>query len=395
MSDTFGRGVQSRIYLDGVSGRRPRVPTDARRLEEAARRKLSARAWAYVAGSSGTERTARANREAFERRRIVPRMLRDVAERDLTVELFGRRHPAPLLTAPIGVLDLAHPDADLGVAQAASALGIPFIASNQASVPLEDTAEAVGGSPHWFQLYWSSSDELVASLVGRAERAGAEAIVVTLDTHSLGWRPRDLDLAYLPFAEGRGIAQYTSDPVFQRLVAERASRPAQPSTQRITPAAVATLVSLARNHPGPFAGNLRSLTPRVAVQTFLDVFSRPSLTWEDLAFLRGLTALPIVLKGIQHPDDARRAVDAGIDGVLVSNHGGRQVDGAVAALDMLPPWSRRSAPTCRCCSTAASARAPMCSSRSPWAPVPSRSAARACTAWRWRAPLGWRRCCGT
>src|SRR3954470_20818347 len=223
MSEGFGRTVQSRIYRDGVTGRRPRVPTDPDGLAEAARRKLSGRAWAYVAGSSGAETTARANRAAFEAWRIVPRMLRDVAERALSIELLGRRYPTPLVTAPIGVLDLAHRDADAAVARAASALGIPFIASSQASVAMEATASPVGGGAHWFQLYWSSSDEVVASLVARAERLGAQAIVVTLDTNSLGWRPRDLDSAYLPFAHGRGIAQYTSDPAFLRLVAERLS----------------------------------------------------------------------------------------------------------------------------------------------------------------------------
>src|SRR3954468_19046494 len=337
MSETFGRTVQSGIYLDGVTGRRPLVPTDPDRLAEAARRKLSPRAWAYVAGSGGAESTARANRAAFEAWRIVPRMLRDVADRDLSTELLGRPYPTPLVTAPVGVLDLAHRDADVAVARAAAALGIPYIASNQASVAMEGTAGAGGGGAHWFQLYWSSSDEVVASLVGRAERLGAEAIVVTLDTHSLGWRPRDLDLGYLPFAHGRGIAQYTSDPAFLRLVAERLAGARASSGQRITPAAVGALLRLARSHPGRFAANLRSLEPRGAVQTFLDVCSRPGLAWQDLAFLRAHTSLPILLKGIQHPDDAARALDAGVDGLVVSNHGGRQVDGAVGALEMLPP----------------------------------------------------------
>jgi len=267
---------------------------------------MSARAWAYVAGSSGAETTETANRQALDRWRIVPRMLRDASQRDLSVELFGRRYPTPLLAAPIGVLDLAHREADLGIARAAAALGMPYIVSNQASVPMERTAQVMGSAPHWFQLYWSSSDDLVASLVGRAERGGAEAIVVTLDTHTLGWRPRDLDLAYLPFAHGRGIAQYTSDPVFQRLVADRVRDPGPRERTRVTPAAVRTLANLARNHPGDFRANLTAPEPRAAVQVFLDVFSRPSLTWEDLAFLRAQTSLPIVLKGIQHPDDADR-----------------------------------------------------------------------------------------
>ena len=203
---------------------------------------------------------------------------------------------------------------------------------------MEDVARALGGSGHWYQLYWSSDDDLVESLVSRAEACGSDALVVTLDTAYLGWRPRDLDLGHLPFARGEGIAQYTSDPVFQRLVARagrRARRAGGPARVR-RPAAVATLLSMSRNHPGDTRHNLTAPEPRAAVETFLDVFSRPSLTWDDLPRLRALTSLPIVLKGILHPDDARRAVDAGVDGVYVSNHGGRQVDRSVAALDALP-----------------------------------------------------------
>ncbi len=198
---------------------------------------------------------------------------------------------------------------------------------------------AAPGASRWFQLYWSSSRDLVASLVARAERSGCEAIVVTLDTHVLGWRPRDLDLGYLPFSRGLGIAQYTSDPMFQQLVRERAARRAVGSSgprTPPTPAALASFASILRHHPGALRDNLRSGEPLAAVETFLDVFADPSLTWDDLAFLRERTRLPIVLKGVLHPDDARRAQDAGMDAVQVSNHGGRQLDGEVAALDALP-----------------------------------------------------------
>ncbi len=213
-----------------------------------------------------------------------------------------------------------------------------MIMSNQASIPMEQVFATGGAGPRWFQLYWSTSDELVESLVGRAEKLGAEAIVVTLDTQMLGWRPRDLDLGFLPFIRGMGIAQYTSDPVFQRLVAERMARPVDSAAPKpkVTPAAVRTLVGMTRRYPGRFRANLRSGEPRAAVETFLDVFSRSNLTWADLGFLRSRTALPIILKGIQHPDDARRAVEAGMDGVIVSNHAGRQIDGAIASLDALP-----------------------------------------------------------
>ncbi|HEU5144367.1 MAG TPA: alpha-hydroxy-acid oxidizing protein [Dermatophilaceae bacterium] len=335
----FGRTVQSAIYRAGAFGRRPAVPTDGNRLEELARGAMSQRAFAYVAGSAGSEATARANRAAFDRWTVVPRMLVDTSERDTSVELFGRRHDSPLLVAPIGVLSAAHPEGDFGVARGAREQGVTTIISTQASAPMEAIASELGGSGHWYQLYWSSDDELVASLVGRAEACGSEALVVTLDTAHLGWRPRDLDLGQLPFVRGQGLAQYTSDPVFQRLVAERVASVAavdpEPSP-RPTPAAIGTLLSLSRHHPGSTRRNLTAAEPRAAVDIFLDVFSRPRLTWDDIPRLRELTRLPIVLKGILHPDDARRAVDLGVDAVYVSNHGGRQVDRSIAALDALP-----------------------------------------------------------
>jgi len=332
----IGRTVQSAIYRAGAFGRRPAVPTDGTQLEAAARKVMSKRGFAYVAGSAGSEASADANVSAFSRWRVVPRMLVDTTERDTSVELFGRRHESPFLVAPIGVLSMADEAADLAVARGAREQRVTQILSTQASVPMEDVARALAGSGHWYQLYWSSDDDLVASLVSRAEACGSDALVVTLDTAYLGWRPRDLDLGHLPFARGEGIAQYTSDPVFQRLVRERVAAAGPTVRPRPTPAAVATLVSMSRNHPGDTRHNLTAPEPRAAVETFLDVFSRPSLTWDDLPRLRAMTSLPIVLKGILHPDDARRAVDAGVDGVYVSNHGGRQVDRSVAALDALP-----------------------------------------------------------
>ncbi|WP_245885833.1 alpha-hydroxy-acid oxidizing protein [Xylanimonas oleitrophica] len=328
-----GRAVQSAVYRAGVYGHRPVVPVTPARLEEAARRRMSTQGWAYVAGGAGTERTLAANAEAFARHRVVPRQMVDVGRRSLTTTLLGRELPAPLLLAPVGALELAVRGgpgrAEPPVAAAARDLGVPMIISSQASTPMEETARDLGHSPRWFQLYWSSDDSVVASFVERAEAAGAEAIVVTLDTHVLGWRTRDLDLGYLPFARGVGIAQYTSDPAFRRLVEARAAGPASTvddvPDQRPTLAAVRSLLSMRRR--GATRGD---------VETFLDVFSRSTLTWDDLAWLRGRTDLPILVKGVQHPDDARRALDAGADGLVVSNHGGRQIDNAVASLDVLP-----------------------------------------------------------
>jgi isopentenyl diphosphate isomerase/L-lactate dehydrogenase-like FMN-dependent dehydrogenase len=319
-----GRGRQTAIYLAGATGRRPRVPVDPVRLEERAAEEMRPDAFAYVAAGAGSEETLRANRAAFERWRIVPRMLRDVSERDTGIELFGRRLDSPFLLAPIGVLELAHRHADLAVARAARSEGVPMILSSQASTSMEACAEALGDSPRWLQLYWSSSDELVESFVGRAEACGCEAIAVTLDTTILGWRPRDLEPAFLPFLRGKGIAQYTSDPVFRRLVSEGAA--SEGPRPRPSLSGLWTLLQARR------ASDLGL----GAVQRFVEIYSRPSLTWDDLPFLRERTKLPILLKGIVHPDDARRAVDAGMDGIVVSNHGGRQVDGAVPTLDALP-----------------------------------------------------------
>ena len=334
---SIGRAVQARIYREGAFGRLPTVPVSAEALERAARRRMSRAAFAYVAGAAGQERTAQANTEAFGHWSVVPRMMRDTTARDTSVELFGRRLPAPVLLAPVGVLEMAHPGADVAVAEAASSLGLPMVFSTQASRSMEDCAAVMEGSPRWYQLYWSSSDELVASFLSRAERAGCEAVVVTLDTSVLGWRPRDLDGGYLPFAHGKGIAQYTSDPVFRRLVQQKVAHPDPTATRpRPTPGAVRTLVDLSRAYPGRFGDNLRSPYPRAAVETFLEVFSRSSLTWADLPSLRSMTSLPILVKGLLSADDADRALDAGVDGIVVSNHGGRQVDSALAALDALP-----------------------------------------------------------
>jgi lactate 2-monooxygenase len=290
---------QHEIYLRGLAGERPPFTTDLDRLEEAARAALDPRAFGYVAGSAGRSSTDRANRAAFERRRLVPRMLRDVGDRDLSTTVLGTAMPAPVLLAPVGVQTIVHPEGELASARAAAATGLPFVQSTAAAHSLEEVAEASGGGPRWYQLYWPRERDVAASLVGRAEAAGYSAIVVTLDTFMLGWRPTDLDTAYLPFLQGIGIANYLSDPAFNAPLARDAA---------------------------PFDKVLR----------WAGMFGDPTLTWSDLAWLRERTSLPVVLKGILHPDDARAAADAGVDGIVVSNHGGRQVDGAVAALDALP-----------------------------------------------------------
>ncbi|WP_295647908.1 alpha-hydroxy-acid oxidizing protein [uncultured Dietzia sp.] len=345
-SNPLGRARQNVIYRAGISGITPKVPTEAGRLEAAARRALlrrpgGRRAWAYIYGGAGSGATMDANREAFDRRRIVPRMLRDTSERDLSVELFGRRLPAPVLVAPIGAAGLITRDADLDVGAAASERGLPYILSSQGSSPMEATAAAMdeasstGSASRWFQLYWSKDEALVDSFIARAEAIDAGALVVTLDTTLLGWRPWDLDLGSLPFTRGVGIAQYTSDPRFAELVAERVAADVEDEPVTVTPQAVRTMLEMAWNRPGRLLDNLRAPETRAAVQTFLDTFSNPALSWDHLATLRERTRLPIVLKGVLHPDDAQRAFDTGVDAVMVSNHGGRQVDGSIGTLDAL------------------------------------------------------------
>jgi lactate 2-monooxygenase len=333
-----GRERQSAIYRDGVLGTTPSVPTSFAALERVAQRVTSPKGWAYVAGGAGEGRTMRNNRAAFDRWAIVPRMAHGGATRDLSVDLLGTRLPSPLLLAPVGAGQLIDPDADLHTARAAASTGVPYIFTNQGGTPMEECAAQMGSTPHWMQLYWSTDEALVDSLIGRAEASGATALVVTLDTTVLGWRPQDLTLGSLPFAQGLGIGQYTSDPRFREIVAQRvaAARAAgAPADTKVTLQAIRSLISITRNHPGSFWSNLRSPAPRASVETFLDIYSNPGLSWDHIATLRDRTRLPIVLKGILHPDDARRAVDLGVDAIVVSNHGGRQVDSSIASLDAL------------------------------------------------------------
>ena len=290
------------IYLRGLGGETPSIPVALAELEERAVAAMEPRTAAYVGAGAGGEETIRANREAFRRRQIVPRMLRDVSSRDLAVELLGTAMPAPLLLAPIGVQRIVHPDGELATARAAAAVGVPMIASTASHFTLEEIAEAGGpGAPRWFQLYWADDKPLVKSFLERAEAAGYGAIVLTVDTFIPGWKPRDLQQAWLPFLEGVGVGNYFQDPVFR-----------------------AALEKTPEEDQGAATGH------------FLGLQANPALAWDDLAWLREQTRLPIVVKGIQHAEDAREAQRRGVDGIVVSNHGGRQVDGAVGSLDALP-----------------------------------------------------------
>ena len=299
---SYGRERLIEVYTQGMlAGQPPSLSPRFEELEAAAREALDPEAYAYVAGSAGAERTERTNRTAFSRWRIVPRMLRDVAERDLSVELFGTEYPAPVALAPIGVQSILHEEGELASGRAAADLGLPFVASTAASEPMEAVAEGIGDAPAWFQLYWSSNRDLTASFVERAEAAGYEALVVTVDTPIISWRERDIEQAYLPFLDGEGIGNYVSDPVFRELLGQ------DPEENQ-----------------------------DAAVMQFVDVFGDASLTWNDLSWLAGRTELPIVVKGIVHPEDAELALESGADSVIVSNHGGRQIDNALPAIEALP-----------------------------------------------------------
>jgi len=297
----FGLERELEIYQLGLTGKKPSVPITLSLLEQKAKEILEPRAYDYVAGGAGGESTMRANLEAFYRWRIVPRMLRDVSTRDLSVELLGAKLPAPVLLGPVGVQGIIHRDAEVAAGRAATALGLPFVLSTVSSRTMEEVGQAMGAAPRWFQLYWGKNPELTASMLERAERAGYTALVVTLDTSMLGWRERDLERGYLPFLLCEGLANYFTDPVFRAALKQPPEK-----------------------------------DPAEAVRLWASIFTNNTLTWEDLAFLRKQTKVPVILKGILHREDAARAVDCGVDGVIVSNHGGRQVDGAVAALDALP-----------------------------------------------------------
>jgi lactate 2-monooxygenase len=291
-----GSQVQNAIYVSAESP----WPITPEEWEARAAEVLEPGPFDYIAGGAGSEATMRANLEAFERRRLRPRMLAGNSERDISVEVLGTPSPAPFLLAPIGVLSIAHAEGELAVARAAAATGVPMVLSSAASHSLEEVAEAMGDAERWFQLYWVNDRDVAVSLVERAEAAGYGAIVVTLDTLTLGWRPRDLSKAYLPFVTGEGCAQFFSDPVFR----SRLDRPPEEDTLAAAVAMLATFPNL-------------------------------GLTWDDLGWLRDRTKLPLLVKGVLTGEDALRARECGVDGIVVSNHGGRQVDGAVAALDAL------------------------------------------------------------
>ncbi len=299
-STNLSQGMQRQlqIYFAGMQGIKPQLPVSYEALEQKAREVMKPEVFAYVAGSAGAETTTHNNIAAFNKWQIVPRMLGDVSKRSMEIELFGKKLPSPVLLGPVGVLSIAHPEAEVAVARAAKAMNVPQVVSTVSSKTIEEIAATHGDHSHWFQLYWGSNNDFTRSIIQRAEKAGYSAIVVTLDTRIFAWRERDIQNAYLPFLVGEGLANYISDPAFMAAV-----------------------------------GNTEDKMKMM--MEFAYCFSNASSTWKDVEIIRNCTKLPVILKGIQHPVDAKKAIDHGADGIIVSNHGGRQLDGAVGALDML------------------------------------------------------------
>ncbi|MBF6180108.1 lactate 2-monooxygenase [Nocardia otitidiscaviarum] len=293
---------QNEIYFNGLRGVVPPLPVSFAELRDRARAAMPPSVWSYVAGGAGDERTQDANVTAFDHWGLIPRMFVGAKQRDLSVELFGTTWPAPVFLAPIGVIGLCAQDGhgDLATARAAARTGVPMVASTLTVDPMDQVAAEFGATPGFFQLYTPTDRELAASLVRRAEQAGFRGIVVTLDTWVTGWRPRDLSTGNFPQLRGHCLANYFTDPVF------RAGLDRTPEED-----------------------------PQAAILRWIQLFGNP-LTWDDLPWLRSLTELPLIVKGICHPDDARRAVDGGVDGIYCSNHGGRQANGGLPALDVLP-----------------------------------------------------------
>ncbi len=299
--EQFGVKQIREVYRRGMfDGETPDFPVSFETLREEATERMSWQAQAYIHGGAGTEETFERNKE-FSRWRIVPRMLRGVADRDLSVDVLGEEHAYPLMITPLGVQGLVHEEGELATARAAADLDVPFVLSSLSTRSMEEVADALGDTPKWFQYYWSADRDVAASFLDRAEEAGYEAIVLTVDAPTLGWRERLLSKGYYPFLDGEGMGNYFSDPAFRESLDEPPEE-----------------------------------NPEAAVDRFLSVFGDASLTWDDLEFVFERTDLPVIIKGILHPEDARKAVEAGAAGVQVSTHGGRQIDGSISAIEALP-----------------------------------------------------------
>ncbi|KAL3473495.1 FMN-dependent dehydrogenase [Aspergillus californicus] len=306
MPKNYGE-YQAEIYGQGaLMGLKPNVTTDPRLLEEQARKTLSSRSFNYVAGGAGEKATMDSNRLAFRQWKLIPKMLRKMDHQDLSVNIFGQEYPTPLIMAPVGVQGLFHPDKETGLAEACADVGVPYTLSTASSSSIEEVADASGDGKRWFQLYWPGDNDITLSVLKRAKENGYSVLVVTLDTWSLAWRPADLDSAFIPFLRGMGNQVGFSDSVFRAKFEKDTGSKVEDNLIEASKAWISNVLSTAPH------------------------------TWDQVSFLRKHWDGPLVLKGIQHVDDAKSALEAGCDGLVVSNHGGRQLDGAIGSLEVLP-----------------------------------------------------------
>ncbi|OAA48642.1 oxidoreductase [Metarhizium rileyi] len=303
----YAQYLKSLLEKGILQGTPPVVTTNPNSLEEQAKKVMPKKGWEYIKGGAGEASTMDANRLAFRQWKIVPRVLTPTSPRDLSTTLFGHKYDTPVLMAPIGVQSWYHEDKEVGTATACANLRVPFTLSTAASTSIEELVEKVPGGPKWFQLYWPLDQEITASILRRARTNGYKVLVVTLDTWTLAWRPYDLDPASVPFIVGEGDDVGFNDPVFRRKFAERTDGE-KPEESKV----------------------------QAGMYWCSEVFPGVSRSWEDLKILKEYWDGPIVLKGVLCVEDARLAVEHGMDGLIVSTHGGRQLDGAVGTLDVLP-----------------------------------------------------------
>lgn len=273
-------------------------PFRVEELEAKAKEKMSKNAFGYTRSGGGGEETLRKNTASFEKYSILPQYLNDVSNVDTSIELFGHTYRHPFLLAPIGMLKTTHEEAELAVAKAAAKLDVPYIQSTVSSYAIEEVAEVSEGSPKWFQLYWSNNENISFNMVKRAEETGYQAIVLTIDTTMFGWREEDMTNRFSPLKAGYGKANYITDSAF--------------------------------------LSTLKQDDEASVVEEILQNIYHPKLSWKHVAELKKRTSLPVLLKGILHPTDARLAIENGVDGIIVSNHGGRQLDGVISSIDALP-----------------------------------------------------------
>ncbi|PGH08769.1 hypothetical protein AJ79_05868 [Helicocarpus griseus UAMH5409] len=299
-----------KVYEAGLSDQKLPITFNCLEWESLAKETLSADSFGYVWGSAGTRETDENNHAAFRKWGILPSRLVRSKFTNLKTTLFGKEYDYPIALAPVGVQKIFHRDGEIAAARAAEKENVTYILSTAASTSIEDVARANGDGERWYQLYWPANEhhDITASLLKRAKDAGYKVLLVTLDTYMLGWRPSDLDHGYNPFIrnDNIGVELGFSDPVFQKHFKER--------------------------HGKAIDENISTAAREWAHL----VFPGASHGWEDIRSLQELWDGPIVLKGIQTVADAKKAVECGVQGIVVSNHGGRQQDGGVGSLDVLP-----------------------------------------------------------